>query len=86
MNQQEFEVAIRAALNIPAPKNFTKGGQADPYPYRLGSRERIRITQDTVDLIKILHGQGMSKSEIGRQMWIDNSAVGRIIKGDRWAR
>lgn len=84
MNQQQFEKKIRVALGIPAPKSFTKGGQCDPYPYRIGSDERIRITQDTVDLIKMLHKQGMSKSEIGRQMWIDNSTIGRIIRGERW--
>jgi len=83
MTIEEFRTAIMAKLNIPEPKHYKTGGQRDPYPYRLGSKEQVKVTDDTVELIKVLYGQGMNKSEIARQMWMDNSAVGRIINGKR---
>jgi len=69
MTLQEF----KTAMGVKAPKGRYL------YPYRVGSNESIRITQDTVDVIFILKAQGMMQKDIATGMWISAAIVSKIL-------
>jgi predicted DNA-binding protein (UPF0251 family) len=74
MNLQEFKDAMGIK-----EATYIKGSELDPYPYRVGSTERIHATSDTVDLVFILKAQGMNQRQIAQEMWMDQATLSRLI-------